>query len=62
MKTPPLPHAAPPGLQLSSIRCPEHFSIHDGDSDVDDVLWIITGFGTEYDIDDLLNCLADFGC
>ncbi len=41
--------------------CPGDYD-GDGDSDVDDVLWIITGFGTEYDIDDLLNCLADFGC
>ena len=34
----------------------------DGDADVDDVLAIINGFGTEYNVDDLLNTIADFGC
>jgi hypothetical protein len=34
----------------------------DGDTDVNDILLIITGFGTIYDIDDLLNAIADFGC
>ncbi len=34
----------------------------DGDADVDDVLAIINGFGTKYDVDDLLNTIADFGC
>jgi hypothetical protein len=34
----------------------------DGDTDVDDVLAIINGFGTTYDVDDLLNTIADFGC
>ena len=34
----------------------------DGDTDVDDVLAIINGFGTTYDVDDLLFTIADFGC
>ena len=35
---------------------------NDGDTDVDDILEIINGFGTTYDVDDLLNSIADFGC
>ncbi|MDP6158867.1 MAG: hypothetical protein QF534_08505 [Phycisphaerales bacterium] len=34
----------------------------DGDTDVDDILAIINGFGSIYDVDDLLNAIADFGC
>ncbi|MBT5583586.1 MAG: hypothetical protein HOJ54_06255, partial [Phycisphaerae bacterium] len=34
----------------------------DGDSDVDDILAIINGFGGQYNVDDLLNTIADFGC
>ena len=34
----------------------------DGDTDVDDILFIINGFGSIYDVDDLLNAIADFGC
>ncbi|MDP7028758.1 MAG: hypothetical protein QF733_00890 [Phycisphaerales bacterium] len=34
----------------------------DGDTDVDDVLYIINGFGSVYDVDDLLEAIADFGC
>ena len=34
----------------------------DGDVDVDDVLAIINGFGTAYDVDDLLEAIANFGC
>lgn len=33
-----------------------------GNTDVDDVLTIINGFGTVYNVDDLLNTIADFGC
>ncbi len=35
---------------------------NDGDTDVDDILEIINGFGTTYNVDDLLNSIADFGC
>ncbi len=34
----------------------------DGDTDVDDILSIINGFGGAYDVDDLLAAIADFGC
>ena len=34
----------------------------DGDTDVDDLLAIISGFGPIYDVDDLLELLSDFGC
>jgi hypothetical protein len=34
----------------------------DGDTDVNDVLMIINGFGDAYNVDDLLTTIADFGC
>jgi hypothetical protein len=34
----------------------------DGDTDVDDILGIINGFGDEYDVNDLLTAISDFGC
>jgi hypothetical protein len=34
----------------------------DGDTDVDDLLVLISGFGPVYDVDDLLLLLSDFGC
>ncbi len=34
----------------------------DGDTDVDDILNIINGFGGQYNVDDLLTAIADFGC
>jgi len=34
----------------------------DGDVDVDDILALINGFGSVYDVDDLLGAIAEFGC
>jgi len=34
----------------------------DGDTDVDDLLTVISNWNTLYDVDDLLAVLADFGC
>ncbi|MCH2140345.1 MAG: hypothetical protein MK100_04845 [Phycisphaerales bacterium] len=34
----------------------------DGDVDVDDLLEIINGFGSTYDVDDLLGAIAEYGC
>ncbi len=34
----------------------------DGDTDVDDILGIINGFGDDYDVNDLLTAISDFGC
>ena len=34
----------------------------DGDVDVDDILALINGFGSIYDVDDLLGAIAEFGC
>jgi hypothetical protein len=34
----------------------------DGDTDIDDALTIISGFGDPYTVDDLLGLLGEFGC
>ncbi|MCH2142856.1 MAG: hypothetical protein MK077_07665 [Phycisphaerales bacterium] len=34
----------------------------DGDTDVDDILEIISGFNNGYDVDDLLEAIANYGC
>ena len=41
--------------------CPGDFN-NDGVTDVDDILEVINGFGVDYDVDDLLLAISDFGC